>query len=188
MPEANFVTASPPARVMRSTRASIIGMAAFPIPKPNIRPSRVGRYFCTALNGSTASSAAAKMRKRRTSCKLCVLKRLISISVIISETPGGGMMSRPKVFVTRAIPEKGIEILRNFCDVEVWQYEMPPSRVELLQHVRGVDGLLSLLTDKIDSEVMDEAGPGLRVISNLAVGFDNIDIPAATDRKSTRLN
>ena len=92
-------------------------------------------------------------------------------------------MSKPKVFVTRAIPEKGIEIIRDFCNVEVWQAELPPSRAELLRQVRGVDGLLSLLTDKIDSEVMDEAGPQLQVISNLAVGFDNIDVQAATARK-----
>jgi glyoxylate reductase len=107
----------------------------------------------------------------------------MSISVIISETHGGGMMSKPKVFVTRAIPEKGLEIIKDFCDVEVWQAEMPPSRNELLQHVRGLDGLLCLLTDKIDGEVMDEAGPQLKVISNLAVGFDNIDIQIATARK-----
>jgi len=92
-------------------------------------------------------------------------------------------MSRPKVFVTRAIPEKGLELIRDFCDVDLWQAELPPNRAELLQHVRGVDGLLSLLTDKIDSEVMDEAGRGLKVISNLAVGFDNIDVQAATARK-----
>jgi glyoxylate reductase len=105
------------------------------------------------------------------------------MSVIISETHGGGMMSKPKVFVTRAIPDKGLGLIKDFCDVEVWLDEMPPSRNELLQHVRGLDGLLSLLTDKIDDEVMDEAGPQLQVISNLAVGFDNIDIQAATARK-----
>jgi glyoxylate reductase len=53
----------------------------------------------------------------------------------------------------------------------------------LLQHVRGMDGLLCLLTDRIDGEVMDEAGSQLKVISNHAVGFDNIDVPAATARK-----
>jgi glyoxylate reductase len=93
------------------------------------------------------------------------------------------MMPKPKVFVTRAIPEKGIEIIRDFCDVDLWMDELPPSRDELLQHVRGADGLLCLLTDRVDREVMDEAGPQLKVISNLAVGFDNIDVNAATDRK-----
>jgi glyoxylate reductase len=93
------------------------------------------------------------------------------------------MMSKPKVFVTRAIPEKGIQIIRDFCAVDLWPNELPPARDELLRHVRGVDGLLSLLTDKIDGDVMDEAGPKLKVISNLAVGFDNIDVNAATSRK-----
>ena len=92
-------------------------------------------------------------------------------------------MSKPKVFVTRAIPEKGFEIIRDFCDVDVWPDELPPTHDELLQHVRGVDGLLCLLTDQIDAEVMDAAGPQLKVISNHAVGFDNIDVQAATARK-----
>jgi glyoxylate reductase len=92
-------------------------------------------------------------------------------------------MSKPKVFVTRAIPEKGFEIIKDFCDVDLWPNEMPPTRDELLQHARGVDGLLCLLTDKIDGNVMDEAGPQLRVISNHAVGFDNIDVSAATARE-----
>jgi glyoxylate reductase len=92
-------------------------------------------------------------------------------------------MSKPKVFVTRLIPEKGLEIVRDFCDVDLWQNELPPTREQLLQHVRGIDGLLSLLTEKIDGEVMDEAGPQLKVISNLAVGFDNIDVSAATARR-----
>ncbi len=92
-------------------------------------------------------------------------------------------MPKPKVFVTRVIPDKGFEMIKDFCDVDLWTDELPPSRAELLQHVRGVDGLLCLLTDKIDSEVMDEAGPQFKVISNHAVGFDNIDINAATARK-----
>ena len=92
-------------------------------------------------------------------------------------------MPKPKVFVTRAIPEKGFEIIKDFCDVDLWPDELPPTQHELLRHVRGVDGLLCLLTDKIDSAVMEEAGSQLKVISNHAVGFDNIDINAATARK-----
>ena len=92
-------------------------------------------------------------------------------------------MSKPNVFVTRVIPEKGLETIREFCNLDLWQAELPPTREELLQHIRGVDGLLCLLTDKIDGKVMDEAGPQLKVISNFAVGFDNIDVPAATARK-----
>lgn len=92
-------------------------------------------------------------------------------------------MSKPKVFVTRLIPEKGLELIRDICDLDLWSNELPPTREELLQHVRGVDGLLCLLTEQIDGEVMDEAGTSLKVISNLAVGFDNIDVLAATARK-----
>jgi len=92
-------------------------------------------------------------------------------------------MSKPKVFVTRAIPDKGFELIKDFCDADLWGNELPPSRDELLQRVRGVDGILSLLTDKIDGEVMDAAGAQLKVISNFAVGFDNIDVNAATARK-----
>ena len=92
-------------------------------------------------------------------------------------------MSKPKVFVTRVIPEKGLDIVRDYCDVDLWQNELPPTREELSQHIRGVDGLLCLLTDKIDGEMMDEAGSQLKVISNHAVGFDNIDVPAASARK-----
>jgi len=92
-------------------------------------------------------------------------------------------MSKPKVFVTRNIPDKGFDLVKDFCDVDLWADELPPSRADLLQRVRGVDALLCLLTDEIDAEVMDAAGAQLKVISNFAVGFDNIDVNAATARK-----
>ncbi len=92
-------------------------------------------------------------------------------------------MSKPTVFITRLIPAKGLNVVQEFCNVDLWQGELPPGRAELLQHIQGVDGLLCLLTDKIDGDVMDAAGSQLKVISNHAVGFDNIDIPAATARR-----
>ena len=92
-------------------------------------------------------------------------------------------MPLPRVFVTRIIPEAGLSLVLQACAAEVWQDELPPTREALLKHVRGVQGLLCLLTDRIDGEVMDAAGPGLKVISNHAVGYDNIDIPAATQRR-----
>ena len=92
-------------------------------------------------------------------------------------------MSKPKVFVTRIIPDKGLDLVKEFCEVDLWQEELPPNREELIKRVRGMDGLLCLLTDKIDGEVMDMAGKQLKVISNHAVGFDNIDVQAATVRK-----
>ena len=91
-------------------------------------------------------------------------------------------MSKPKVFVTRFIPNKGLDLVKDFCDTDVWDGKLPPPRDEILKRVQGVDGLLSLLTDKVDGEVMDAAGAQLKVISNYAVGFDNIDVPAATAR------
>lgn len=91
-------------------------------------------------------------------------------------------MDRPRVFVTRIIPEGGLELVRKACDAEVWPDELPPPRDVLLDKVRGLDGLLCLLTDRVDSELMDAAGPQLQVISNHAVGYDNIDVPAATAR------
>lgn len=92
-------------------------------------------------------------------------------------------MPRFKVFVTRIIPDKGLSPVVDFCQADVWQAELPPTHDEILRHVRGMDGLLCLLTDQIDGEVMDAAGNGLRVISNHAVGFDNIDVPEATRRR-----
>ena len=90
---------------------------------------------------------------------------------------------KPKVFITRAIPEAGLDLLRPIAEIEVWEDELPPPRESLLQKVKGVDGLLTLLTDKIDSQVMDAAGATLKVISQMAVGYDNIDVTAATARK-----
>jgi glyoxylate reductase len=90
-------------------------------------------------------------------------------------------MLRPNVYVTRTIAEEGLEMLRSVAKVKLWEDELPPPRQVLLEQVKGMDGLLCLLTDKVDDLLMDNA-PGLRVISNLAVGYDNIDLPAATDR------
>jgi lactate dehydrogenase-like 2-hydroxyacid dehydrogenase len=90
-------------------------------------------------------------------------------------------MSR-RVFVTRVIPKAGLDIVHAAAEAEVWPDELPPPRGALLEKVRGVDGLLSLLTDRVDDELLDAAGPQLRVVSNFAVGFDNIDVPACARR------
>jgi glyoxylate reductase len=91
------------------------------------------------------------------------------------------IIMKPKVYVTRIIPEKGLEILREAADVKVWQDELPPPREVLLKEVEDVDGLVSLLTDKIDAELFDRAKK-LKIVSNYAVGFDNIDLDEATKR------
>lgn len=90
---------------------------------------------------------------------------------------------KPRVLVTRLIPDAGLDPVREACEVDLWTDELPPSREELLRRVAGVDGLLSLLTDRVDDELLDAAGPQLKVVSNFAVGFDNIDVPALTRRK-----
>jgi lactate dehydrogenase-like 2-hydroxyacid dehydrogenase len=92
-------------------------------------------------------------------------------------------MPKPKVFVTRLILDKGLDKIKNFCEADIWPEELPPSHKVLLERVRGVDGLLCLLTDPVDAAVMDAAGPGLKVISNHAVGVDNVDLAAATARR-----
>jgi lactate dehydrogenase-like 2-hydroxyacid dehydrogenase len=92
---------------------------------------------------------------------------------------GGG---RPRVFVARRIPDEGLDAIGAVCNVDLWEDELPAPRTELLRRVAGVDGILSLLTDRIDDELLDAAGPGLKVVSNYAVGFDNIDVAACARR------
>jgi glyoxylate reductase len=91
-------------------------------------------------------------------------------------------MMKPRIFVTRLIPEKGLDLVRQEADVEVWQDSLPPPYETLVEKSKGMDALLCLLTDKIDANLMDAIGPQVKVISQMAVGFDNIDIPAATAR------
>jgi glyoxylate reductase len=91
-------------------------------------------------------------------------------------------MTKPKVFITRRIPDAGLILIYEECEVDLWDQDLPPSKEELLQHVPGVDGILSLLSDPIDAEVIKAAGENLRVISNYAVGYNNIDIQEATRR------
>jgi glyoxylate reductase len=91
-------------------------------------------------------------------------------------------VAKPKVFVARVIPEDGLAPLREATDATIWPDELPPPRAELLAAIEGCDGVLTLLTDRVDDEFLDRAGPQLKVVSNFAVGFDNIDIPACTRR------
>jgi glyoxylate reductase len=89
---------------------------------------------------------------------------------------------RPAVFVTRRIPEPGLDLLRTVCDVDVSEEDRVLTREEIIEGVRGKDALLCLLTDDIDAAVLD-ASPGLKVVANYAVGYNNIDVDAATQRK-----
>lgn len=94
-----------------------------------------------------------------------------------------GEKTKPQVLVTRIIPENGLDMLREAAQVEVWPGELPPPREVLLEKVKGIDGLLCLLTDQVDARLMDAAGRSLRVISQMAVGFDNIDVAEAARRE-----
>jgi len=87
------------------------------------------------------------------------------------------------IFVTQMIPQTGLEILRRvYPDFRINAEQRVLSRRELLEQVQGADALLSLLTDKIDAAVLDAAGPQLKIVANMAVGYDNIDVGTATER------
>src|SRR5918994_31473 len=87
-----------------------------------------------------------------------------------------------RIFITRRLPGEPHErIAREGHDVDVWEGDLPPSREDLLARAKGADGLITLLTERVDAELLD-ALPGLRVVSNYAVGSDNIDLAAAAER------
>ncbi|MEM3004347.1 MAG: glyoxylate reductase [Candidatus Bathyarchaeia archaeon] len=88
---------------------------------------------------------------------------------------------KAKVYITREIPESGIDLLRGCCDIEVNPEQRPPTKEELKRMVRGKDAILCLVTDRIDKDVMAE-GPELKVIGSMSVGFEHIDIDEATKR------
>ncbi len=90
-------------------------------------------------------------------------------------------MSKPKVYVTRLIPREGITLLKSKCSVEINPQDRPLTRAELLENVKGYDGIVCLLTDKIDAEIYD-AALGAKGFANYAVGYDNIDVAEATKR------
>ena len=87
-----------------------------------------------------------------------------------------------RVVVTGRIPDAAIEKLRAEHDVDAWAGPQTITREELLRRVAGADAIVSLLTERVDSELLDAAGPQLKVVANVAVGYDNIDVPACTQR------
>ena len=93
-------------------------------------------------------------------------------------------MSHPRrrVVVTGRIPVDGIDMLEAEHDVWAWDSSDPISRDELLKRVAGADAIVALLTERIDGELLDAAGPQLRVVANVAVGYNNIDVPACRER------
>lgn len=92
-------------------------------------------------------------------------------------------MPKFKVFVTRKIHESGLKILKDQgYQVKVSPHDRVLSKKEIIKNVVGVDAILSLLTDKIDDDILKAAGPNLKIVSNYAVGFDNLDVAAAKKR------
>jgi glyoxylate reductase len=90
-------------------------------------------------------------------------------------------MSKSKVFITRRLPNIELEQLHRIAKVEAWTERQPPPYSVLLDKVKEIDGLLCLLTDSIDKQLID-TGKSLKVIAQMAVGYDNIDVAAATDK------
>jgi len=88
---------------------------------------------------------------------------------------------KPKVYVTRELPERGLEIIKERFEAEVWPEYAPPPKKTIIEKAKNVDALVTLLSDKIDAEVFD-AAPKLKMVAQLAVGFDNIVVPEATKR------
>ncbi|WP_309080651.1 D-glycerate dehydrogenase [Zhihengliuella sp.] len=93
-----------------------------------------------------------------------------------------------RVVVTGRIPEAALEKLRAEHEVDAWTGQESIDRDELLRRVAGADAIVSLLTERIDGELLDAAGPQLRVVANVAVGYDNIDVPACRERDVVATN
>jgi glyoxylate reductase len=91
-------------------------------------------------------------------------------------------VNKPKLFSTHVLFEEPRKKLAERFNVEYWTGEERPPRAEVLQRVSGKDALICLLTEKVDRELLDAAGPNLRIVANVAVGFDNIDVLACTER------
>ncbi|HZB98863.1 MAG TPA: D-glycerate dehydrogenase [Nitrososphaeraceae archaeon] len=89
---------------------------------------------------------------------------------------------KKKVYVTRLIPEPALSILSKECDTTVNKKPNPPTKKEILSNIRGMDAILCTLSDTIDREIMDAAGPNLKVISSYSTGYDHIDIEEANRR------
>ncbi|MBI2916201.1 MAG: D-glycerate dehydrogenase [Elusimicrobia bacterium] len=93
-------------------------------------------------------------------------------------------MKKWNIYITRKIPESGLDLIRKECGgFRINPHNRVLKPTEIQKAVQGCDAILSLLTDKIDAAVMDSAGDKLKIIANHAVGFENIDLPEATRRK-----
>jgi len=97
-------------------------------------------------------------------------------------------MRRPRVFASRRFPERVRAELERSFELDVFDSEWPPARDELLRRAAGCDGLMLMLSDRVDDELLDAAGPQLQVVANYAVGVDNVDLDACARRGVTVAN
>ncbi|MBM3806130.1 MAG: D-glycerate dehydrogenase [Actinobacteria bacterium] len=89
-----------------------------------------------------------------------------------------------KIVVTGKIPQAGLEVLKTAgFQPDAWSQDSAMSRSDLLSKVKGADILVTLLTEKVDAELLDAAGPNLKAVCNVAVGYNNIDVAACKSRK-----
>ena len=91
------------------------------------------------------------------------------------------MSDKPKVYVTRKLPQKSLDMIEEECDMEINSHDRALTRGELEKAIQGIDGLLCLLTDNIDEDLL-KLNPDLQVVANYAVGYDNIDVEACTEK------
>ena len=94
-------------------------------------------------------------------------------------------MRKPTVVVTRQLPQAAIEPILERCNARYWDSEEPINRNTLLEWVEDADGLYCLLTETIDDELLDAAGPGLQVVATMSVGYDHVDVAALRKRDIT---
>ena len=88
---------------------------------------------------------------------------------------------KPKVYVTRELPQRGLNRIKENFDASVWSEYIPPTKKQLIEKIRDIDAIASNVSDKIDAEIFD-AAPKLKIVSQMAVGYDNIDVTEATKR------
>ena len=99
------------------------------------------------------------------------------------------MSERPRVFVARRLPDEGLDAITAACDADIWQDELPPPRDELLRRVAGCDGVLTLLTDRVDDEFLDAAGPSCgssATTRSASTTSTSRPAPRAASRSATR--
>ncbi|MBV8282892.1 MAG: D-glycerate dehydrogenase, partial [Candidatus Eremiobacteraeota bacterium] len=89
------------------------------------------------------------------------------------------MSAKPRVFVSRVIPDAGLSVLEKHTSPAIWPHDRAPTRDELIRGCKDAEALVCLLTEKVDGEVLT-AAPTVRIVANVAVGFDNLDVAAGT--------